>query len=65
MLTGTAREAAAEFLGTVPGGLLDQVVGTALLLLLVFALGDVVGGFVYDGLITRHHPRAAAGREAV
>jgi MIP family channel proteins len=29
-----------DFLSTVPGGLIDQVVGTALLLLLVFALGD-------------------------
>src|SRR5947209_5271604 len=74
MLSGTSREAAAEFLGTfvlivfgtavvrqvagpratagifatypqeflsnVPGGLVDQVVGTALLLLLIFALVD-------------------------
>jgi MIP family channel proteins len=128
-----------DFLSTVPGGLIDQVVGTALLLLLVFALGDgrnfaaearlqpvlvgaavvligmcfgfnagyainpardfgprlftafagwggdvfragngwwwvpilgpaaggVLGGYVYDGLIARHHPQApAAGREA-
>jgi MIP family channel proteins len=29
-----------EFLSTVPGGLIDQVVGTALLVMLVFALGD-------------------------
>jgi MIP family channel proteins len=28
------------FLSTVPGGLVDQVVGTALLLLIIFALGD-------------------------
>jgi len=28
------------FLSTVPGGLVDQIVGTALLLLLIFALGD-------------------------
>lgn len=29
-----------EYLSTVPGGLVDQIVGTALLLLLVLALGD-------------------------
>lgn len=29
------------FLSTVPGGLVDQIVGTALLLVLVFALGDL------------------------
>ena len=29
-----------EYLSTVPGGLIDQIVGTALLLLLVLALGD-------------------------
>jgi MIP family channel proteins len=29
-----------DFLSTVPGGLLDQVVGTALLIVLIFALGD-------------------------
>lgn len=29
-----------DFLGTLPGGLVDQVVGTALLLLVIFALGD-------------------------
>jgi MIP family channel proteins len=29
-----------EFLSTVPGGLIDQLVGTALLVMLVFALGD-------------------------
>jgi len=29
-----------DFLSNVPGGLIDQIVGTALLLLLVFALGD-------------------------
>jgi MIP family channel proteins len=28
------------FLSTVPGGLIDQIVGTALLLLLIFAIGD-------------------------
>src|SRR5437763_392527 len=40
MLSGTSREAAAEFLGNVPGGLVDQVVGTALLMLVIFAIGD-------------------------
>src|SRR5437867_12676210 len=29
-----------EFLSNVPGGLVDQVVGTALLLLVIFAIGD-------------------------
>src|SRR5262249_37784537 len=29
-----------EFLSNVPGGLVDQIVGTALLVLVIFALGD-------------------------
>jgi len=29
-----------SFLSTIPGGLIDQIVGTALLLLMIFALGD-------------------------
>ena len=29
-----------EFLSNVPGGLVDQVVGTALLMLVIFAIGD-------------------------